>query len=52
MPKVMGASKITSKFQVTVPEEVREILKVQVGDHVVFVRENGKVFITAQVALE
>lgn len=52
MPKVVGASKVTSKFQITVPEDVREILKVKVGDTVVFVEMNGKVFIAAEVMLE
>ncbi|MEM2971811.1 MAG: AbrB/MazE/SpoVT family DNA-binding domain-containing protein [Candidatus Bathyarchaeia archaeon] len=49
MPKALGASKISSKFQITVPEAVREKLKVKVGDIVIFVEENGKVIITTQV---
>lgn len=34
---------VTRKYQVTIPKEVREDLKIKVGDNVVFVKEaNGK----------
>jgi AbrB family looped-hinge helix DNA binding protein len=49
MPKALGASKVSSKFQVTVPEAVREKLKVKVGDTLIFVEQNGKVIITIEV---
>ena len=49
MAKVKGASKVTSKFQVTIPEDVREALQVKVGDTVVFVEEGDKIFITTKV---
>lgn len=49
MAKVKGASKVTSKFQVTIPERVREALQVKIGDIVVFVEEGDKIFITTKV---
>jgi AbrB family looped-hinge helix DNA binding protein len=34
---------VTRKYQVTIPKEVREELRIKVGDNVVFVKEaNGK----------
>jgi antitoxin PrlF len=33
----MKASKLTSKYQATIPEEVREILELQKGDSVLFI---------------
>jgi AbrB family looped-hinge helix DNA binding protein len=50
MPKAVGASKVTSKFQVTVPEAVRLKLNVKVGDTLVFVEEDGKIVVTTEVA--
>jgi AbrB family looped-hinge helix DNA binding protein len=50
MSKIVGASKITTRFQITLPEEAREILKVSVGDTLAFIQdENGKIYITAKV---
>jgi AbrB family looped-hinge helix DNA binding protein len=49
MPKAIGASKVSSKFQITIPETVREKLKVKAGDTIVFAEENGKIIITTQV---
>jgi len=46
MPKILGTSKITSKFQVTLPKPVREKLNVKPGELMVFVEENGKIVIT------
>ena len=49
MSKIVGASKITSRFQVTLSEKAREILKVSVGDTLAFIQdENGKIYITAK----
>ena len=49
MNKILGASKVSSKFQVTIPEKVRETLKIAVGDTIVFAEENSQVFITTKV---
>ena len=50
MPKVLGASKVTVRYQVTVPEEVRRRLNVNEGDTLVFAEQGGKVFITTEVS--
>ena len=44
MGKALGSSKVTVRFQVTVPEEVRKKLKIKEGDTLVFVEENKKKF--------
>ena len=43
MAKVLGASKITVRYQVTVPEDVRKIMKIKVGQTLVFAEEDGKI---------
>jgi len=42
---ILGVSKLSSKFQVTIPKDVREILKVSPGDRIVFIHEEGKIII-------
>lgn len=49
MPKILGASRVSSKFQITVTEPVRKVLKVKAGDTLAFVEEDGKVYLTAHV---
>ena len=49
MAKIVGSSKITKRYQVTIPDEARKILKISVGDTLAFVEENGKVFITTKI---
>ena len=49
MAKVLGASKVTVRYQVTVPVEVRELLKIKEGQTLVFAEEHEKVFITTEV---
>ena len=48
MGKALGSSKVTIRFQVTVPEEVRKKLKVKEGDNLVFVEENKKVYVSTE----
>ncbi len=48
MGKALGSSKVTVRFQVTVPEEVRKKLKVKEGDNLVFVEENKKVYVSTE----
>ncbi len=38
-------SKLTAKYQVTIPQEVREQLNLQSGDLLLFVIEDGRVVI-------
>jgi AbrB family looped-hinge helix DNA binding protein len=49
MGKILGASKITVRFQVTIPEGVRKMMKVKEGQTLIFVEENGKVMITTEI---
>jgi AbrB family looped-hinge helix DNA binding protein len=49
MAKIIGSSKVTKRYQVTIPNEARKILKISVGDTLAFVEENGKVFITTKI---
>ncbi|MGE9986577.1 AbrB/MazE/SpoVT family DNA-binding domain-containing protein, partial [Desulfovibrio sp. SGI.169] len=37
--------KLTSRCQLTLPREIRQKLGVKEGDKVVFIEENGRVFI-------
>lgn len=43
--KVLGTSKLTRKFQVTVPKSAREILELETGDLLVFVKDDGKIIV-------
>lgn len=45
MGKALGSSKVTVRFQVTVPEEVRNKLKVKEGDNLVFVEDGNRIYI-------
>ncbi len=49
MAKILGASKVTVRYQVTVPEEVRKIMKIKVGQTLVFAEESGKIILTTEV---
>jgi len=42
----MEISRISSKGQVTIPKPIRDILKLNEGDRVAFLQDNGKVVIT------
>ena len=44
----MPLSKITTRHQVTIPQEVFEKLKLKVGEHVEMVEEKGKIIMTPQ----
>jgi AbrB family looped-hinge helix DNA binding protein len=43
--EIIGDSKLTRKFQVTVPKYVRKLLKLDAGDLLVFVRENEQILL-------
>jgi len=49
MAKIIGSSKVTKRYQVTVPDDARKILKISVGDTLAFVEENGRVFVTTKI---
>jgi len=43
--RILGSSRITGKSQVTIPKAVREVVKLEKGDLVVFVDEKDQVVI-------
>ena len=43
--RILGTSKLTSKYQVTIPKPAREKLGVKVGDIIVFVEEDDKIYL-------
>ena len=43
--RILGSSKITGKSQVTIPKAVREVVKLEKGDLVVFVGEKDQIMI-------
>jgi len=49
MAKVLGASKVTTRYQITIPEEVRKRLNIKIGDSVAFIEENGKIYIISEI---
>jgi antitoxin PrlF len=42
----MEISRISSKGQVTIPKPIRDLLRLNEGDRVAFLEDNGKVIIT------
>ena len=49
LSRLLGSSKLTARYQITLPEEARKILKVKEGEMVAFVEENGKVVLKAEL---
>ena len=47
--EILGTSKLSHKFQITIPREVRERFKLGAGNIVVFMEENGKLVVTKSV---
>jgi AbrB family looped-hinge helix DNA binding protein len=45
--RVVKQSKITAKYQVTIPREVRDRLKLKVADAIVWNERDGNIYITA-----
>jgi AbrB family looped-hinge helix DNA binding protein len=49
----MELAKITSKGQVTIPKNIRELMGLDIGDQIAFLVEDGKVLIIkANVVLD
>ena len=44
--KILGTSKLSHKFQVTIPKEAREQFRLETGDILVFADENGKLVLS------
>ncbi|MEM2027550.1 MAG: AbrB/MazE/SpoVT family DNA-binding domain-containing protein [Candidatus Bathyarchaeia archaeon] len=45
MQKTLGAAKISTKGQVTIPAEARRRFNLNVGDLVLFIEEDGKLIL-------
>lgn len=45
MNKILGDSKLTSKYQATIPAPVRELLQLGSGDRLMFVRTHDHVLL-------
>jgi len=43
--KILALTKISGKFLVTIPQDVREVLKLSEGDKILWVLEGEKVYI-------
>lgn len=56
MPKdvkreVLGTSMLTYKFQLTIPKKVREKFQLKEGELLVFVKQNGKLYLMKSTEL-
>jgi antitoxin PrlF len=49
MGTILGASKVTVRYQVTIPDQVRKVMKIKEGQTIVFVEENGKVVLRSEI---
>ncbi|MEP0826508.1 MAG: type II toxin-antitoxin system PrlF family antitoxin [Nitrososphaera sp.] len=49
MSRLLGSSKVTARYQVTIPDEARKILKVKEGQVIAFVEENGRVILKTEL---
>lgn len=43
--QVLGTSSITRKFQLTVPKKARDKFKLDEGDLIMFIEENGRLYL-------
>jgi AbrB family looped-hinge helix DNA binding protein len=48
MGKALGSSKVTVRYQVTIPEEVRKKMGVNEGDTLVFVEDGERIYISTE----
>lgn len=44
--EILGMSRLTYKFQLTVPKRVREKFELKEGDTLIFIEEEGKLILT------
>ena len=49
MSKIVGSSRVTTRYQITIPRQVREKLEINAGDVVAFVEEDGNYSIRTHV---
>jgi AbrB family looped-hinge helix DNA binding protein len=43
--RILGDSRVTGKFQTTIPKAVRDLLDINSGDRIVFIAKQGNVFV-------
>jgi len=43
--KVLGTSRVTRRFQITLVKQVRDLLEIQEGDLIIFIRHKDSVLI-------
>jgi antitoxin PrlF len=48
MGKVLGSSKITIRYQVTIPEQVRKKMNVKDGETLVYVEDGDRIYINTE----
>ncbi|MCD6263168.1 AbrB/MazE/SpoVT family DNA-binding domain-containing protein [Candidatus Bathyarchaeota archaeon] len=44
-PILVGSSKVTSRGQITIPQDIRKKYKIDPGDTIYFLEENGKLIL-------
>jgi AbrB family looped-hinge helix DNA binding protein len=49
MGRILGASKVTVRYQVTIPDEVRKVMKIKEGQTLVFTEDDGKIVLRTEV---
>lgn len=49
MSKIIASAKLSSQNQITLPKEVRKQLNLRQQEVVVFVKENGKIFLVSKI---
>ena len=47
--EILGMSKITYKYQITIPKRVREKYNLDEGDAILFVDENNRLYIKTSI---
>ncbi len=47
--EILGMTKISYKYQITVPKKVREKYNLQEGDSIIFVQEDDKLYIKTSI---
>ena len=50
MHKILGSSKVSPRFQITISQEVRKTIEIKSGMTVVFAQdENGKIYLLTEL---
>ena len=47
--ETLGMTKITYKYQITIPKKVREKYRLEQGDTILFIEENDKLYIKTSI---